>query len=209
MSLKHKKMSPNKKWDFWNGKGGPKYPHEKVVQFCFRHYPSYEQRQAIRVLDLGCGSGVNCLFLAKEGFQVTGTDISKIGVLNTKRKLGEFNLQADLRVEKVDILNFPDNFFDLIICVSVYECTGLHAAKASLEKIPPLLTKQGKGIFIFASDRDFRIQGENSLGLYGYHQEEVENMFLNKFSQVYIDRYITTYQSQQLEQNDWLITVEK
>ena len=201
-------LSANR-WDFWNELGGPKYPYEKVVQFCFRNYPSYEQRKDTKVLDLGCGSGVNCLFLAKEGFQVTGTDISEVGITNTQHKLDELHLQADLRVEGADLLNFPENFFNLVICVGVYDCTGPDVAKASIQRIACILANEGKGIFIFASDRDFRIQREKLFELYGYSKEEVENIFLDRFSKVYIDRYITTYESQKLEQNEWLITVEK
>lgn len=26
-------------WNEWNSSSGPKYPHEKVIQFCFRNYP--------------------------------------------------------------------------------------------------------------------------------------------------------------------------
>ncbi|MDY7003477.1 MAG: class I SAM-dependent methyltransferase [Cyanobacteriota bacterium] len=202
-------MLSAQKWDVWNESGGPKYPYEKVVQFCFRNYPSSEQRKETKVLDLGCGSGVNCLFLAKEGFQVTGTDISKVGITNTKQKLDELHLQADLRVEEADILNFAENLFNLVICVGVYDSTGPEVAKTSIERIAYILANKGKGIFIFASNRDFRIKEENPLELYGYSQKEVENIFLGKFSQVYFDRYITTYQSQKFEQNDWLITVEK
>ncbi|NEO67393.1 MAG: class I SAM-dependent methyltransferase, partial [Moorea sp. SIO4G2] len=91
-------------WNIWNESGGPKYPQEKVIQFCFRRfYP--EIRSETKVLDLGCGSGVHCIFLAREGFQVTGTDISEIGVANTKEKLITLGLKADIYVEAADLLN--------------------------------------------------------------------------------------------------------
>ena len=61
-------------WEKWNLSGGPKYPHEKVIQFCFRRYPRREDRE-LKALDLGCGGGVHSLFLAAEGFSVTGVDV--------------------------------------------------------------------------------------------------------------------------------------
>lgn len=196
-----------KKWDSWNQSGGPQYPHEKVIQFVFRNFRS-EVRSQTRALDLGCGSGVHCVFLAKEGFQVTGTDFSAIGISNTQQKLTALNLKAELRVEAADELNFPPNSFDLVICMSVYDCAGSHVAQASIHKLNSLIAKGGRGLFLFASDRDFRVQ-DPQIGLYGYNQAEVEVLFKDCFSQVWIDRYITTYKSGAIEQNDWLITVEQ
>lgn len=195
------------KWNSWNQSGGPQYPHEKVVQFVFRNFCS-EVRSQTRVLDLGCGSGVHCVFLAKEGFQVTGTDLSEIGISNTQQKLEILNLKAELRIEAADELSFPPNSFDSVICMSVYDCAGPHVAQASIHKLNTLLAKGGRGLFLFASDRDFRVQ-DPQIGLYGYSPEEVEALFKDHFSKVWIDRYITTYKSGAIEQNDWLITVEQ
>lgn len=195
-------------WDTWNEPGGPKYPHEKVIQFCFRNYPP-GQRARVRALDLGCGSGVHTVFLASEGFQVTGTDISEVGISNTRQKLDALGLQALLRVEGADALGFPPNSFDLVMCVGVYDCSGLAIAKASLERLQHTLSLGARGLFLFASERDFRVQGENPLGLHGYTRSEVEELFAHGFAKVSIDHYITTYQGEQLEQNDWLVTLER
>jgi 2-polyprenyl-3-methyl-5-hydroxy-6-metoxy-1,4-benzoquinol methylase len=87
-------MSERSMWNHWNESGGPKYPHEKVVQFCFRNYPP-EIRKGIRALDLGCGSGVHTIFLVEEGFDVTGINLSEIAIKNTRKKLNLLGLKAD------------------------------------------------------------------------------------------------------------------
>jgi cyclopropane fatty-acyl-phospholipid synthase-like methyltransferase len=195
-------------WDGWNQYGGPKYPHEKVIQFCLRNYPP-NQRKSIRALDLGCGSGVHTIFLASEGFQVTGTDISEVGISNTIRKLDALGLQAVVRVEGADILDFPPKSFDLVICIGVYDCTGPAIAKASVNQLQHVLSSGGRGLFLFASDRDFRVNGENPFGLHGFMRSEVEGIFMHDFARVWIDRYITTYQGEKFEQNDWLVILER
>jgi cyclopropane fatty-acyl-phospholipid synthase-like methyltransferase len=195
-------------WNSWNQKGGPKYPHEKVIQFCLRNYPP-EKRQETSALDIGCGSGIHCEFLAKENFQVTGIDISDVGIANTKHKIDALGVQAQLRVESADVLDFPQNSFDLVICVGVYDSAGYNVTQASVKKVSSIMKRGGLGIFIFASDSDFRVNLDNFLGLHGYTQSEVEKIFEHKFANLWIDRYITTYQSRKMEQNDWLITVEK
>jgi SAM-dependent methyltransferase len=195
-------------WNAWNEPGGPKYPHEKVVQFCFRNYPE-AQRGNVRALDLGCGSGVHVVFLATEGFRTTGVDISEIGIANAQRKLNGFGLEAVLRTAGVDELDFPPESFDLVICVGVYDCAGMAIAKSSIGKLLNILSPGAHGLFLFASNRDFRVKGENPLGLHGYKRDEVDEMFSCSFTRVWIDRYITTYQGGTSEQNDWLITVQR
>jgi cyclopropane fatty-acyl-phospholipid synthase-like methyltransferase len=195
-------------WNTWNDKDGPKYPHEKVIQFCFRNYRPAE-RKNVHALDIGCGSGVHCEFLSSEGFQVTGIDISEVGIANTKNRLNAKKLDAKLRVEGADVLDFSPNSFDLVICVGVYDSAGFKVAQASVKKLPNIMKSGGRGLFIFASARDFRLSGENPLGLTGYTQSEVAEIFAHSFSNVWIDHYITTYQGGKMEQNDWLITVEK
>jgi len=195
-------------WNAWNEQGGPKYPHEKVVQFCFRNYPQ-DQRGNVRALDLGCGSGVHVVFLAAEGFKTTGTDISEVGIANAKRKLNALGLDAVLRTAGADEMDFPPGSFDLVICVGVYDCVGPAVAKSSVGKLLDVLSLGARGLFLFASDQDFRVKGENSLGVHGYNREEVDEIFSRAFARVWIDRYITTYQGGTSEQNDWLITVQR
>lgn len=45
--------------------------------------------------------------------------------------------------------------------------------------------------------------------LYGYSYAEVKSMFSEGFTNVCIDRYITTYEGGRYEQNDWLVTLKK
>ena len=97
------------KWENWNISGGPKYPHEKVVQFTFRNFPS-DSRKNTKVLDLGCGSGVHAIFFAMEGFEVYGTDISEVGIKNTISKIKENGLSGQFDVQSIDNIAYPDNF---------------------------------------------------------------------------------------------------
>ncbi len=195
-------------WDQWNNTGGPKYPHEKVIQYCFRNYPQ-EKRSQTKVLDLGCGSGVHTAFLALEGFKVTGIDISETGIANTKKRIKDIGLHADLQVLSVDKLErLKNDRFDLIVCVGVIECTGPKIARKAVEGIKQLLNKRGKGIFIFAGHNDFRVKGSNNYNLHGYTSSEVYDIFYNNFKLVYIDRYITTYNGEDHVQFDWLVTIE-
>ncbi len=63
-----------------------------------------------KVLDLGCGSGRDSIFLANQGFKVWGIDISKEAIRKAKGKKNKVNFQ----VGDATKLSFGDEFFDAV-----------------------------------------------------------------------------------------------
>jgi SAM-dependent methyltransferase len=192
-------------WEEWNSGGGPKYPHEKVVQFCFRNYPAAVRSQT-RALDLACGGGVHTLFLATEGFQVTACDISENGVRNTQAVLHARGLQGDISVCAMQEISYPPQSFDLVLCIAALGAAGVEAARGALDRLAAICRPGAKAFFLFESNDDFH-GGENELDVHGYSRAEVEELFLTRFSNVWIDEHTSTYKNGLLFQKDWLITV--
>lgn len=149
-------MSHHALWDSWNETGGPRYPHSKVIQFCLRNYPSPEVRSATRTLDLGCGSGVNTRFLAESGFPCWATDISPVGIANTRRLLEVHGLHAECQVAPIDRQPFADGTFDLILSIGVFDSAGPDAARGAMAETRRLLKHGGRALLVFASDADKR-----------------------------------------------------
>jgi len=76
----------------------------------------------MRVLDAGCGSGRNLVYLLKSGFEVWGVDESGGSVARTRQLATELapHLPLDnFRVEPVERLSFADDGFDLVISSAV------------------------------------------------------------------------------------------
>jgi methyl halide transferase len=48
-----------------------------------------------KVLDIGCGTGDNSIWLAQNSFQVTGTDTSDIAIEKAKEKASKANIECD------------------------------------------------------------------------------------------------------------------
>ena len=91
------------------------YPHDIIVSAVARNYYKYEDRNAIKILDLGCGGGNNTVFLAEQGFDTYGIDGVPTAIKITKKRLEMKNLPASLKIGEFDNLPYGDNFFDCII----------------------------------------------------------------------------------------------
>lgn len=80
-----------------------------------------------RVLDAGCGSGRNILYLMRMGCRVSAVDTSSAAVVGVQELAHELQtgLSADnFRVESVENLSFEDAAFDVVLSSAV-----LHFAK--------------------------------------------------------------------------------
>ena len=66
-------------------------------------------------LDIGIGEGRNSLFLAEQGWQVTGIDIADEAVAQANRKAAEKGLKLHAVVESVDTFDYGVDKWDLVI----------------------------------------------------------------------------------------------
>lgn len=76
----------------------------------------------MRVLDAGCGSGRNLVYLLKSGFEVCGVDESDGSVARTRQLATELAPHLSLesfRVEPVERMSFADAGFDVVISSAV------------------------------------------------------------------------------------------
>jgi tellurite methyltransferase len=79
-------------------------------------------RTGMRILDAGCGSGRNLVYLLREGFEVFGVDSDARAIEATRRLAASIapTLPAgNFRVETVEAMSFPDAFADLVISSAV------------------------------------------------------------------------------------------
>ena len=79
------------------------------------------QRSETRILDVGFGSGSLLKTLSKQGFQMSGIEISGAIIVSLKKEAEVEKFKVDLI--KGDILNspFPDNHFDIVIALEILE----------------------------------------------------------------------------------------
>jgi cyclopropane fatty-acyl-phospholipid synthase-like methyltransferase len=99
----------------------------------------------MRVLDLGCGTGLTSIFLAKEfGMQVFATDLWTSAADNYKR-IRAFGLEdkiVPIHADASEDLPFADGYFDAIISVDAYYYFGTGADYID-KRMAPLLKSGG------------------------------------------------------------------
>ncbi|EAL52915.1 class I SAM-dependent methyltransferase [Campylobacter upsaliensis] len=94
-----------------------KYPSESVIRFIARNFYNTKDRNTIKILELGLGTGANLWFCAREGFKVSGIEWSKTGLERFRARLKDENLSAQIEqieigdyLEKLDL--FKNESFD-------------------------------------------------------------------------------------------------
>ena len=74
-----------------------------------------------KTLDYGFGSGENLVFLSNEGHEIYGLETSITALKITKKKIRNKKLKSNLKIlSSGKKLEFQDDFFDNIICLSVF-----------------------------------------------------------------------------------------
>jgi ubiquinone/menaquinone biosynthesis C-methylase UbiE len=100
-----------------------------------------------KILDVGCGRGDIALYLAENAGEVVGIDYSEDAVKLANSIKNNFPLsiskKVNFKIMNIKKLSYPDNSFDLVVCIDVLE----HLYKAEVEKamleIKRVLKKDG------------------------------------------------------------------
>ncbi len=68
-----------------------------------------------KVLDVGCGRGDLSLYLAQQGANVIGIDLSNNYIDLCKTRANNLNLKVNFIVMNAQVPDFEDNVFDIIV----------------------------------------------------------------------------------------------
>ncbi|MUL39475.1 bifunctional 2-polyprenyl-6-hydroxyphenol methylase/3-demethylubiquinol 3-O-methyltransferase UbiG [Gloeocapsopsis dulcis] len=94
------------------------YLNNSRFEFFSNYVPSWK---GIKVLDIGCGGGLACEFLAKQGANVIGIDLSLSSIEVAREHAKKSNLKIDYQAGAAEQLPYQENTFDIVLCFDVLE----------------------------------------------------------------------------------------
>jgi ubiquinone/menaquinone biosynthesis C-methylase UbiE len=106
-------------------------------------FDSYRGR---RLLEVGCGAGVDLVRFARAGAVVTGVDLSRTSIDLAQKNIEQNGLQADLHIMNGEALQFPDYSFDVVYAHGVLQYTA--DADRMISEIHRVLKPGGEAILM-------------------------------------------------------------
>ncbi len=138
-----------------------------------------------RILEVGCGDAEVSLACAKQGYEVLATDIAPGNFKDVfQNRESEFSGTIDYDVADVEKLPFPDNSFDVTLCLHTLEhVRDLYAAIHEIKRV----TRQ-RVIAIMPRQRYYRYTCDYHLHFFWNPEQLMLAMNLRKSSCAIIDR---------------------
>lgn len=77
--------------------------------------PQLPRRQGMKILDIGCGTGFFTILLSREGYDVTGIDLTPDMVADARALAEEEGVSCSFHCMDAEAPDFPDESFDAIV----------------------------------------------------------------------------------------------
>ena len=105
----------------------------------------FDECRGRRVLEVGCGAGIDLARFAKGGADVTGVDISPAAIALARANFDQQRLSGDFHVANGEQLPFPDDSIDLVYAHGVVQYTA--DPQRLVEECRRVLKPGGQAIF--------------------------------------------------------------
>jgi ubiquinone/menaquinone biosynthesis C-methylase UbiE len=106
------------------------------------------------ILDVGCGPGMMAEYAIERGFEFYGIDISEKMISECTSRFGDSSL-AHFSVGKLQTLEFPDNFFDVVLCMGALEYVEQDEILPALAEMSRVLKPNGQIIISLMNKNSF------------------------------------------------------
>jgi 2-polyprenyl-3-methyl-5-hydroxy-6-metoxy-1,4-benzoquinol methylase len=101
-----------------------------------------------RAIDLGCGTGDNVIYLAQQGFEATGVDISPRAIARAQRRAHTAGVSPTFLVADVTDLTEVEGPFDLVVDNGCLHSLIADEARAAYMNTLTRLTRPGCDYFL-------------------------------------------------------------
>lgn len=145
-------------WEkFYSALGQPPEWLRKPVPFVVEALPLFRDYGVRAVLDLGCGMGRNCIYLAKKGFDVAGIDTSR-SALRMAKAWSSIERNANVAFLRASMSNLPfcSECFHAVVSISVIHHAVRDGINRATEEICRVLRDNGIFLANLLSVEDYR-----------------------------------------------------
>lgn len=178
----------NVPWTFADMKVQPDYHSRRMMRYGLQDYMlgaiGFYRYRGKRVLEIGCGAGIDSAEFALHGAKVTATDSSPLALAETKKLFESERLSGDVKFADAMRLPFPYGSFDLAYSFGVLH--HIADVEQALSEIKRVLCKRGEFVSMWYN--------KDSI-LYGY---SISYLGLS-FERVKDAPYAKAYTKQELE----------
>lgn len=144
---------------------------QKPVKTVMDLVPNFINYQSVKILDLGCGVGRNCIALAQEfknKSKIDCVDILEFAINELNTNSIKFGVESEINgiVSSIDDFSIPENNYDLIIAVSALEhVDNVESFKYKLTEISKGIKENGI-VCLIINSQITEINKENGLPLF-------------------------------------------
>lgn len=138
--------------DFWQRAwNGVKTPYTQMPDLPYLpSIPAWlNERKVETVLDLGCGSGWLSIFLARQGFRVTGIDVADHAIDLARQWADQEDLDIEFDVGDIAEMDFPMGSFHAVVANSIFEHFTFQLAQLTINRLKSILLPGGGFIGCF------------------------------------------------------------
>jgi SAM-dependent methyltransferase len=131
VQAQEQRRPPQEVWnEIFTKRQGREFPHNKFLEERIKGRPPGT------ALDIGMGEGRNALFLATQGWEVTGFDISDVGVQLAREAAQQRGVKIEAVVEDADRFDYGRQRWDLVVGMYMHAVITRNAAKI-MEALKP------------------------------------------------------------------------
>lgn len=88
-----------------------------------------------RAIDLGCGTGANAIYLAQEGFDVTGVDFAEAAIEEARKRAREAGVRVEFIVDDLTDLRHVSGEFDFLLDYGVLDDLRLNQREPYIRNV--------------------------------------------------------------------------
>jgi 2-polyprenyl-3-methyl-5-hydroxy-6-metoxy-1,4-benzoquinol methylase len=128
-----------------------------------------------KVLEIGCGTGNDAIFMAKKGFDVTAIDISKTAIEEAKKRAEKAGVHCNFLAEDIAELKSVSDKFDFLYDRACFHFIPEEKRDKYIQAAKKLLVKDGCFVLIVSSEKD------PVKGPYQFSKDDIKQLFGKDF----------------------------